>query len=139
GAAVSQEFDGVSTGSLLPGVHDEHVVDPGHGDGVDALGLDCGGVLHEARQMVLVAGRRERARHCEQHHLLALEQLVGGLRLRPLARHHGERTIGHAVANLDSHDSYPLAGFELTIWAANLARWWRTSRAEIRPRWPCRR
>ncbi len=66
---------------LLPRLHDEHVVDAGHRDGVDALGLDGVGVVEEARHVQVVAGRREGAGHGEQRDLLALEDFVGGLRL----------------------------------------------------------
>src|SRR5438105_1503578 len=48
GIAVGQELDLVGTARLLPLVHDEAVVDRGDRDGVDALGLDGVGVLHEA-------------------------------------------------------------------------------------------
>src|SRR6266404_3089691 len=89
--AVSQELDlAFGIARLLPRIHHEAVVDGGDRDGVDALGLDRGGVLHEAGQMVLVAGRREGAGDGEQHDLLALEDLVGGLPARTLGRHHSE-------------------------------------------------
>ena len=48
------------------------------------LALIAVGEFHEARQMLRIAGRRERAGHREQHHGLALEQLVGGDLLRAI-------------------------------------------------------
>ena len=68
---------------LAPGLHHEHVVDRDAGDGVDALGLQVGGVLLEAGQVLGRAGGGEGARHGEQGHGLALEQLVGGERPGP--------------------------------------------------------
>src|SRR3546814_11097226 len=53
------------------------------------------------------AGRGEGARHREQHHLLALEQLIGGDFLDALFRLHAEGSVRNAVANLDRHEYYP--------------------------------
>ena len=109
GAAVGQELDlAFRTGCFLSGVHDEHIVDRGDRDGVDALGLDGVGVLDEAGHVILVAGRREGAGHREQYHLLALENVVTCLRRRPVRRHGIEGCGGHAVADADRHDSLPL-------------------------------
>lgn len=68
---------------LLPRAHDEGVVDGDAGDGVDTLGLELGGLLHEPGKMFLGAGGGERARHGEQDGLLALGELGdgGGLEL----------------------------------------------------------
>src|ERR1043166_1934222 len=46
---------------LAPGVHDEGVVDREARDGVDTLTLEIAGLLHEARQVLRRAGRRESA------------------------------------------------------------------------------
>ncbi len=107
--AVGQELDLVRERRLLPGVHHEDVVDRGERDGVDALGLDGVGVELDRGHMHLVTGIGEGARHREQRDLLALEQLVGGLPRRPLRRHHAELGLGHSIADLDGHDSHPLA------------------------------
>src|SRR4051812_9371438 len=82
-AAVGEKLDLAGrAGVLLPGVHDKHVVDAGDRDRVDALLFDLVRVGEKARQVVLVTGRRERAGHGEQYYLLALENIVGGFRLR---------------------------------------------------------
>jgi hypothetical protein len=54
--------------------------------------------------MIAMAGRREGARHREQHHLLALEQIIRGFRFWPIGGHHHETAAGYAVANLNRHD-----------------------------------
>ena len=60
--AVGQKFDFAGgAGRLLPGFHDEGVVDAGDRDGVDALGLEGVDVVEEARDVQVVAGRREGA------------------------------------------------------------------------------
>src|SRR3990172_6718990 len=42
--AVGEKFDlALGAGCLLPGFHHERIVDAGHRDGVDALGLECSG------------------------------------------------------------------------------------------------
>src|SRR6185295_7978897 len=92
---------------LAPRVHHEHVVHGHAGDGVDAFTLDVGCVLHEARQVLGIAGRRERARHGEQHHLLALEELFGGHVLRPVLGHCLQGPRRHAVPGFDRHARDP--------------------------------
>jgi len=110
--AVGEKFDfAFRAGRFLPGFHDEHVVDAGHRDGADALGLEGGGVVEEARDVQIIAGRREGAGHREQRDLLALEDIVGGLPGRTLRRHDAKLGCGEAVADLDGH-GYPLT-FEL--------------------------
>src|SRR3569832_2594056 len=47
---------------LAPGVHHERVIDGDAGDFVDALGLQCVEILHEARDVLGRASRREGAR-----------------------------------------------------------------------------
>ena len=58
-----------AAGEAGPGAHHVMVVDGHHGDRVDALGEDGVVVLEIAGQMVVAAGRREGARHAEQHDL----------------------------------------------------------------------
>ena len=83
GAAVGEKIDlAVAAGLLGPGLHDERIVDRCHGDGVDALGLERRDVVEEARHVHVRAGRCEGAGHGEQRDLLALENIVGGFRLR---------------------------------------------------------
>jgi hypothetical protein len=53
--------------------------------------------------MVLVAGRREGAGHREQHHLFALEQIVGLHRLDTIGRLLLQHDAGNLVANLNGH------------------------------------
>lgn len=46
---------------LLPRAHDEGVVDGNAGNGVDALGLELGGLLHESWEVLLRASGGKRA------------------------------------------------------------------------------
>src|SRR6185503_6979018 len=85
----------------------------------DALGADLARLLDEARKMFGVASRRERAGHREQHHLLALEQLIGGQILRPVLGHRLERARGHLVTSLDSHVPVSLLVNQLLVAAGN--------------------
>ncbi len=61
-----------------PSAHDKHIIDGKAGDGVDALGLELIRKLHEAGQMLGIAGRRESSGDREQDYFLALEELIGG-------------------------------------------------------------
>src|SRR6476646_319843 len=109
--AVREHHDLVTdAGGFSPGVHDEHVVHCHAGDGIDALGADLIGQLHEAGQVLGIAGRGEGTRDAEQHHPLALEQLVAGEVLRALLRHPLERARGHLLACLDRHVAWLLLG-----------------------------
>ena len=71
--AVGEHRDVGRAVRLVPRAEHERVVDRGGGDLVDALGLELGGLLDEARQVLGRAGRRERARDREQRDLLARE------------------------------------------------------------------
>ncbi len=62
-----------AAGEAGPGAHHVMVVDRHHGDRVDAAREDGVVVLEIAGQMVVAAGRREGARHREQHDLAAAE------------------------------------------------------------------
>ena len=53
------------------------IVDGNASDGVDTLRLDRIDILHETRQMIHAAGRREGAGHREEHHFAAGEYGVG--------------------------------------------------------------
>src|SRR5665811_2267770 len=98
GVAVGEEGGFVAlVGVALPRVHDEGVVDRDDGDGVDALVLDGVGVEENARQMHLVTGAGVGAGHREQRHLLALENIVGGLDLRTFRRHNAKFGLGQLV------------------------------------------
>src|SRR6266403_347852 len=102
--AVREHQDPVTHArGLAPGVHDEHVVHGHARDGVDALGADLIGQLHETGQVLGVAGRGERPRHREHHHHLALEELLGREVLGSLLGHSLERALGHALPCLDRH------------------------------------
>ena len=93
---------------LAPGAHHERVVDRDAGDRIDALRLELGRLVDIARQMALRAGRGEGARHREQRHLLAAEQLVAGDVLGAFRGHVFECCRGDLVANLDGHRIVPL-------------------------------
>src|SRR3977135_2123592 len=102
--AVREHHDLVTDArGLAPGVHDEHVVDGHARNGVDAPGTDLIGQLHEPGQVLRVAGRGEGPRHGDQHHQLALEQLIGREVLGALFGHFLERARGHALTCLDCH------------------------------------
>src|SRR5215210_6592533 len=96
------------------------IVDAGYRDGVNALLFDRIGVLHETRQMALVAGAGKCPGHAEQHNLLAFENIVAGLPRRTLRRRHAKTGTWNVVADFDRHLGHPLslsqaaesAGFE---------------------------
>src|SRR6185437_1406149 len=75
------------------------------GDGVHALAAQLIGHTHIPGQVLSVARGREGARHGEQHHALALEQLIGTQVLRPALAHDLELALRHAITNLDAHGS----------------------------------
>src|SRR5271166_122859 len=104
---VSEEVD-LSLGARRFRPCSEHVVvvDRGHGDTVNALGAKTRLVGDEARQMVLVARRREGARQAEQHHRLADEVILRLDRLRTVRGDEHELRVGQAVANLDGHGAF---------------------------------
>src|SRR5207253_10315042 len=107
-AAVGQHHDLVADIlRLAPGAHHRLVVDRDAGDRVDALGLDLGRLVDIARQVALRAGRGEGARHREQHHLLAAEELVSTDVLGAFRGYIFERPSGYLVANLDGHRIVP--------------------------------
>ena len=103
--AIGDEAHLVARAALLaPGLHHERVVDRHADDVVDALGLDLVGLLDEAGQVLVRAGRSERARHREQHDLLPGEQLVG-LQVAHVRRLDGDG--GDLLAFLDGHGCFP--------------------------------
>jgi hypothetical protein len=55
---------------LAPRAHDEGVVEGNAGNDIDALALQLGQILDEARKMLGGASGGEGARHGEQNHLL---------------------------------------------------------------------
>ena len=64
--------------ALGPGLHHVMIVGRAADDAGDAGGLELAGVGEEARQMIDVAGRREGARHGEEHHVAGAEDCVRG-------------------------------------------------------------
>src|SRR5882724_3853454 len=107
GIAVGEEGGFIAlVGVALPGVHDEGIVDRDDRDRVHALVLHGVGVEKDARQMHLVAGAGIGAGHREQRDLLALEDLVGGLDLQTVRRHHAKFCLGQLVANFDGHRQF---------------------------------
>jgi hypothetical protein len=89
--------------ALLLRAHHEGVVDGDAGHGVNPFGTELPGLGHEAREVLLGAGGRERARHREQHHLLPRGQVadrhrlqiaVGGVEV-------GERRVREAIPDRD--------------------------------------
>ena len=60
-------------------------------------------MLFDGFQPIGAAGGRERPRHGEQHHFLALEDLVGGDLLRPVGPRRHQLHRGNAVAHFDCH------------------------------------
>src|SRR6266849_5410759 len=108
GAAVGQHHDLVADILCLsPGAHHRLIVDRDAGDRVDSLGLEVGRLVDKSRQMALRAGRCKGARHREQHHLLAAEELVGADVLGAFRGNVFERPGGYLVANLDRHGMVP--------------------------------
>ena len=85
--------------SLAPGAHHEGVVHRQAGDRVDALRPDLVGPHHEAREVVVRAGRGERARHREEHDLALAERLARGDRPRALVGHGPQLDVGDLVAD----------------------------------------
>src|SRR5216683_1864166 len=107
-AAVGQHHDLVADIlRLAPGTHHRLVVDRNAGDRVDALGLEIGSLFDKARHMALRTGRGEGARHREQHHLLATEELFGADVLGAFRGHEFQRPRRYLVANLDGHRMVP--------------------------------
>src|SRR5215475_14029477 len=107
--AVGEELDLVARiGIALPRAHDEHVVDAGDRDRVDALALDGIGILHDRRHVHLVAGAGVGARHGEQRHFLALEHVVRGFPGGPIRTHDAEFGFRQTIADLDGHGTHPL-------------------------------
>lgn len=87
---------------LLPRPHDEGVVNGDTGDGVDSLGLELGGILHEPRKVLLGAGRGERAGYSEEDGLLALGEVGDGGCLELAGRvEAGECSVGKLVTDGD--------------------------------------
>ena len=86
------------------------VVDGNHGDRVDALGKDGVVVLEIAGQMVVAAGRRERAGHAEQHDALARENLACRHVLGAIRRHCLERGVRQFVSDCYGHATPPFDG-----------------------------
>ena len=84
-----------------------NVIDGDAGDRVDALGLDRRDILHEARQVVHAAGRREGARHRKEHDLAAGEDRIGRKLLLAVGGHRQEFGLRQLVANLDGHRDVP--------------------------------
>ena len=89
---------------LAPGVHHEHVVDRHAGDGVDSLGVDLIGELHESRQMLGIAGRREGA-GTENSTTFLPRKSSSVFRSFGPSGSCLERARRHAVAGLDRHGS----------------------------------
>ena len=83
------------------------IVDRGHRDLVDPLGLERRLADDEPRQVVLVAGRREGARQAEQDHGLAGEIILRLDRLRPVGSHLAHGDVGQAFADFDGHRKVP--------------------------------
>lgn len=92
---------------LGPGVHHEHVIDARNSNRVDALGKDLRGMLQIARQMVVLAGRRKRARYGKQDNLAVLEEFVGRLRGRTVLGHDPEGYFWQALADGNRHTLHP--------------------------------
>src|SRR5262249_38331082 len=102
--AIGQHDDFVAYAlGLAPGIHDEHIVDRHAGDGIHAFGVDLIGELDEPGKVLRIASGREGARYREQHHGLALEELVRTHVLGALLGHALEGARGHAIACLDGH------------------------------------
>ena len=102
-AAVGEKIDMARGADPRPCREHIMVVDRGHGDLVDALGLELRLVGDEAREMVLVAGGRESARQAEQHHRLAGEVIFRFDRLRAVRGQKAERGVWQAFADRDRH------------------------------------
>ena len=99
------KVDMLADGALrfAPRLHHERVVHGQAGDRRDALLLDVGRLLDEPRQMLGIAGRRERTRQRKQHDLLSLEVVVRAHLLRPIRRSERERSGRHLVSDFDGH------------------------------------
>jgi hypothetical protein len=89
--------------ALLLRAHHEGVVDGDAGHGVNPLGAELPGLGHEAREVLLGAGGRERARHREQHQLLPRGQLADrhGLQLAVGGVEVGELRVREAIPDRD--------------------------------------
>jgi hypothetical protein len=89
--------------ALLLRAHHEGVVDGDAGHGVNPFGSELPGHGHEAREVLLGAGGRERARHREQHHLLPRGQVADrhGLQLAVGGVEVGERRVREAIPDRD--------------------------------------
>jgi len=95
-----QEHLVVDVEVLLPGFHDEGVVDRNASDGVDPFGLELLGLVDEAREVLLGAGGSEGAGDGEEDGLLVLGEVGdgGGLELAGGVEV-GERGVWELVAD----------------------------------------
>lgn len=111
--AVGQHGDVIRTSGLVPGAHDEGIINGSGDDFVHALRLQISGLFDEAGEVAGRAGGGESAGYREQRNLLACEIFAGLNLLRPFGGCLDHRYIGKLFTNRDRHRVIPFVNTHL--------------------------
>src|SRR5690606_15731791 len=88
----------LSAGKACPSAHHEGIVHSHDGNGVDVTRLEGIEVFHEARKVIVGAGRGECARHAEKDDLAPSKEFTRADLLSTVACNLLDFDIGHALA-----------------------------------------